>query len=147
MSTDFREGKTGTNAFCWPKETCGSCHLRTACFSEKQKAKRLQLRPNFAELQQLRERWKDQNVREEYRIRSQCERLVNQVTRHGARQARTWGLQAATLQCNLIVMRSNLGILARKLASLVDPPDNSKRDELPAAEDCASGAELLETAA
>ena len=53
-------------------------------------------------------------VRRLYRIRSQCERLVNQVTRHGGRTARSFGLGAAQLQAHLIAMRCNLGVLAKQ---------------------------------
>ena len=48
--------------------------------------------------------------------RSQCERLVNQMTRHGCRRARGWGLGSAQLQAHLIAMRCNLQLLARVLA-------------------------------
>ncbi len=96
-TTDFREGRTGTRGFCWPKATCGSCLLRTTCFGKSAKAKRLVIRRNFEELQMLRRRWEDPKMREQYRVRSQCERLINQVIRHGGRRARAWGLHSATL--------------------------------------------------
>ncbi len=70
-----------------------------------------------AELVAAREDWKRPEVRDAYRVRSQCERLVNQVVRHGGRRARTWGLAAANLQAHFIAMRCNLGLLAQALAT------------------------------
>ena len=51
-------------------------------------------------------------MRAEYPDRSRFERLNHQLTRHGARQARAWGLAAANLQAHAIAMRCNLQLLA-----------------------------------
>ena len=102
--------------FRWPKEACNDCHLRAACCGKKRGGHWVKLHPYERELRAAREDWKRPEVREQYRVRSQCERLVNQVTRHGGRQTRAFGLGAANLQVHLIVMRCNLGLLARKLA-------------------------------
>ena len=68
-------------------------------------------------MHQARKDWEDPNTRELYRRRAECERLVNQMTRHGARRARSWGLGSAQLQAHLIAMRCNLQLLARALAA------------------------------
>ena len=104
----------------WPKETCSGCPLRSNCVTPSREARGygrlVRLHPYEEELTAARERWERPEVREDYRVRSQCERLVNQVVRHGGRKARTWGLAAANLQAHLIAMRCNLGLLAQALA-------------------------------
>ena len=100
----------------WPVETCRSCHLRQACMGKAIRGHRLMLNPFEQQMRQARKDWKEPPVRETYRKRSQCERLVNQMTRHGARRARAWGLRTAHLQAHLIAMRCNLALLARSLA-------------------------------
>lgn len=76
----------------------------------------LDLHPHEQELRAAREAWEDPDVRREYRERSQCERLISQVIRHGGRQARAWGQDAANLQAHAIMMRCNLELFARNLA-------------------------------
>lgn len=105
--------------FRWPTETCTACPLLEACQSPSQRRSGhvVRLHPYEKELVAAREAWERPEVRQDYRTRSQCERLVNQVTRHGARKARTWGLGAANLQVHVIAMRCNLALLARALAA------------------------------
>jgi len=104
------------SAYHWPKEVCNACPLRERCCRNRQGGFRVRLHPHEQELRQAREDWQDPKVRELYRRRSQCERLVNQMTRHGCRRARGWGLGSAQLQAHLIAMRCNLQLLARALA-------------------------------
>jgi hypothetical protein len=105
-----------TSAFRWPRQSCNSCHLRQRCCGNRQGGQHLRLHPHEQQLRQAREDWQDPEFRKLYRRRSECERLVNQMTRHGARQARGWGLGSAQLQAHLIAMRCNLQLLARALA-------------------------------
>lgn len=104
----------------WPKETCAACPRRAACIASLKEKKgygrTVRLHPYEAELVASREAWERPEVREDYRVRSQCERLINQITRHGGRKARAWGLGAANLQAHLIAMRCNLGLLAQALS-------------------------------
>lgn len=101
----------------WPKDACSSCILSARCLPVSRPSGRVvKLHAYEAELVAAREAWERAEVREEYRVRSQCERLVNQMTRHGGRKARTWGLAAANVQAHLIAMRCNLDLLAKKLA-------------------------------
>jgi len=104
------------SAFVWPKDTCAACHLRQRCNGKRQGGHRVRLHPHEQELRRARAEWETPQVREQYRKRSQCERLVNQLTRHGARRARGWGQGSAQLQAHLIAMRCNLQLLARALA-------------------------------
>jgi hypothetical protein len=103
-------------AFIWNKKTCANCSMRQQCQGKRQGGKRIRLHPHEEELRQARQDWLDPEVRQIYRQRSQCERLVNQMVRHGARRARAWGLGSAQLQAHLIAMRCNLQLLARALA-------------------------------
>jgi len=102
--------------FKWSVELCSTCPLRAQCRGEQKGGHRLILHSFEKELRAARETWADPATRQAYRARSQCERLVNQLVRHGARNARAWGIQAAHLQGHLIAARCNLGLLARRLA-------------------------------
>lgn len=118
--------------FKWNAPVCRTCPVRVQCLGvsrpprEGEPArpppgpnarKRLILHAYEADLRAARAAWEDPEVREDYRVRSQCERIVNQMTRHGARQARRWGLAGAQLQVHTIAMGRNLTLLARVLAS------------------------------
>jgi hypothetical protein len=100
----------------WPKSACDACPLSTDCRGETKGGRRVELHPYERELQAARESWRKQDTRTLYRTRTQCERLINQVTRHGGRQARAFGLQNAQLQAHAIAAASNLHLLARALA-------------------------------
>lgn len=102
----------------WAKEDCSTCPRRASCVTPSRQGygRNIKLHAYEAELVAARETWVLPNVREEYRVRSQCERLINQVIRHGGRKARAWGLAAANVQAHLIAMRCNLGLLAQVLA-------------------------------
>lgn len=108
--------KGTASAFRWPTECCLACPMKQRCIGDRKSGCYLRLHPHEQELRQAREDWKDPRIREAYRQRSQCERLVNQMVRHGGRQARSWGLGAAQLQAHLIAIRCNLQLLARALA-------------------------------
>ena len=107
------------STFRWPKEQCKACPLRSRCCGNRQGGHRIRLHAHEEQLRQARKDWQDPKIRELYRRRSECERLVNQMTRHGARRARSWGMASAQLQAHLIAMRCNLQLLARALAVAV----------------------------
>ena len=83
----------------WPKETCSVCPRASSCVAPKRAARGwgriVKLHAYERELVSAREAWESPTVRDDYRVRSQCERLVNQVVRHGGRKAGAWGLAAA----------------------------------------------------
>lgn len=103
--------------FTWTASTCADCPLRPGCCGKRKGGKVLMLHPYEKQMRKDREAWSDPVVREAYRVRSQAERLVNRMTRHGARKARTWGLKAAQLQAHTIGLGTNLDLLARRLAA------------------------------
>jgi hypothetical protein len=103
--------------FVWSKKTCDACPLSQACRGKEKGGRRLQLHPYERELRAAREAWTDPRVRQAYRVRTQCERLVNQVTRYGGRRARAFGLRNAQLQAHSIVAATNLRLLAKALAA------------------------------
>jgi len=102
--------------FAWPKEACSSCPLRKRCLGDAKGRRKLTLHPQERELRKLREDWAKPETRRAYRVRSQCERLVNQMVRHGGRQARAWGLAPTHLQAHAIASTCNLALLAKALA-------------------------------
>lgn len=108
----------------WDKNDCRTCPLAPRCLSasrlRKGYGRLIKLHAYEEELVAAREAWQRPEVREAYRVRSQCERLVNQLTRHGGRKARSWGLAAANIQAHLIAMRCNLGLLAKALAQRIE---------------------------
>jgi hypothetical protein len=112
-----RDHAAAVTTFFWPKEVCAACPRGESCCCENHRGRRLmKLHLYERELRASREAWSRPETRAAYRTRSQCERLVNQITRHGGRKARAWGLGAANLQAHSIVMRCNLELLARSLA-------------------------------
>ncbi len=127
MSTDRRpfwssEHEANAALYVWPKETCDRCPLSDACRGKERGGRRVALHPHEQELREAREVWKDPKARADYRERSQCERLIHEVTRHGGRHARSFGLGNAQVQVHAIAMAGNLRLLARALAALVPLP-------------------------
>lgn len=102
--------------FKWPKEACASCPVSERCRGKSKTRRSLVLHEHERELREVREAWKRPEIQRVYRVRGQCERLINQMTRHGARKARAWGLGAAHAQVHTIASFCNLALLARKLA-------------------------------
>jgi hypothetical protein len=102
--------------FSWEAATCAGCPLRTACVGESNRGRGVVLHPYERDLREIRAEWERPETRTQYRRRSECERLVNQLTRHGARRARAFGLRKANLQVHLIAMRCNLQLLATAVA-------------------------------
>jgi len=100
----------------WPKASCDACPLSARCRGKDTGRRRMMLHPYEDELRAAREAWSRPEIRGLYRTRTQCERLVNQITRYGGRQARAFGLQHAQLQAHAIAMASNLRLLAKALA-------------------------------
>ncbi|MCA9673160.1 MAG: transposase [Myxococcales bacterium] len=104
------------SAFRWSNDDCAQCSLRQRCQGKRQSGHHIRLHPHEQHLRQARANWSDAEYREMYRKRTQGERLVNRMTRHGARQARSHGLAKANLQAHLIAMRANLQLLAIAIA-------------------------------
>ena len=115
-----RPGDTQRDAlkFKWPRTACDGCPLRDKCLESDRRTKTIELHPFERELCQARDDWKEPEVREAYKRRNEHERLKNQLTRHGGRKARAWGLKAANLQAHAIAASTNLTLLARRLAAL-----------------------------
>jgi hypothetical protein len=107
--------------FKWSKESCGACPLSSRCRGASTQPRRLALHPYEAELRNAQAQWADPQVRQAYRLRSQTERLVREMTRRGGRQAPAWGLQSAHLHAHLIAMANNLALLSRAQAGCRPP--------------------------
>jgi hypothetical protein len=102
--------------YAWPRLECDRCPMTDKCLPSGRRIRTLLLHPDEEELRTARQQWERPEVRAEYRTRSQCERLINQMTRHGGRKARAWGLGFAQLQAHAIAAVSNLGLLAKIIA-------------------------------
>jgi hypothetical protein len=105
-----------TLTYKWSASACRDCLLRSACNGQRTRGHQIRLHPHEPELRQARTDWQNDEVRERYRDRSETERLIHQVTRHGGRKAGAPGLGAANLQAHAIAMRNNLALLARAVA-------------------------------
>ena len=114
---NYSEHNLPAYRYKWPKQTCEACSLNAECLGKGCRSKILLLHPLEQELRTHREAWKNPEVRQEYRRRGEFERLIHTSTRHGGRQARTWGLTAANIQAHGIVTTSNLSLLAKALAA------------------------------
>jgi hypothetical protein len=106
--------------FHWSTEHCDSCPVSSRCLSGRRKSRSLRLHPYEEELREQRNRWLEDDVRSAYRQRSQGERLIHTMTRHGCRKARAWGLQAAQVQAHMVAIMSNLKLLAARKWELDD---------------------------
>lgn len=99
--------------FVWSKETCDRCDLSSQCRGTSTQRRRLPLHAFERERRAAQARWSDPSVRDDYRKRSQAERLIREMTRRGARHAQSWGLSGANLQAHLIATANNLALLSR----------------------------------
>jgi hypothetical protein len=130
-----REDGQMAPTFSWPKGSETQCTCADKCPAHRRPPRktggtrpplrRLLLHPDEQELRRLRAEWKTPAIRERYRLRTQGERLIHEMTRRGARQASGWGLVHAALQAQCIAAVNNLRLLATKL---VDAQFNASRD-------------------
>jgi len=121
-----RQSGEATQAFKWDKGSEAECTCSDKCPVHRLRSKkdggqspptrRLVLHPQEQGLRAVRADWERPEVRIRYRLRSQGERLINEMTRRGARRANAWGLDSARLQAYCIAAVNNLKLLARKLA-------------------------------
>jgi hypothetical protein len=99
----------------WPTAICRTCPLQADCCGHSHQGRRLRLHPYEADLRAVREHWPQMSAR--YRMRSQCERLINQITRYGGRQAGGFGLRYAHQQAHVVAATVNLRLLAQALVA------------------------------
>ena len=105
----------------WSKSLCARCSLAQWC-PKLWKWHGIVLHPYEEDLRRAREQWLDPQIRERYKQRSLCERLIYQMTRHGGRHALAFGLQNTWLQVHCIAMRCNLALLSKRLAETFTSP-------------------------
>lgn len=123
--TKREAGRMGPT-FSWPKGSETQCTCADKCPAHRRApletggsrgpVRRLQLHPDEQDLRRLRAEWQTPAIRERYRVRTQGERLIHEMTRRGARHASGWGLSHAALQAHCIAAVNNLRLLAQKLA-------------------------------
>lgn len=124
--TKREDGRMG-QTFSWPKGSEAQCTCADVCPAHRRPSlkaggtrtplRRLLLHPDEQELRRLRDEWKTPEIRQRYRLRTQGERLIHEMTRRGARNASGWGLTHATVQAYCIAAVNNLRLLARRLAA------------------------------
>jgi hypothetical protein len=112
-SARWEESARGAQTVHWPASACGVCPAQSRCQAPKRSGKRVELHAYEEELRSIRAQWKNPATRRAYRNRSPGEGLMRALTRHGARQARAWGLRAVECQAYLIATVSNLKQLAQ----------------------------------
>jgi hypothetical protein len=115
QAKDTRHGLP-TIRFKWPQDACDHCPLREDCLGKGRRSRSVKLSAFEEDLREHRAMWDEPAMKELYRRRAEFERIVNRATRHGARQTRTWGLQAANLQAHAIAACCNLKLLAKALS-------------------------------
>jgi hypothetical protein len=123
--TKREDGRMGPT-FSWPKGSETQCTCAAKCPAHRRPPiktggtrtprRRLLLHPDEQDLRRLRAEWNTSAMRERYRMRTQGERLIHEMTRRGARRASGWGLAHASLQAQCIAAVNNLRLLAKKLA-------------------------------
>ncbi len=116
-----RNGGKECMVFKWPKEACIGCPLAERCMGAsrvgRSAGRRLELHPLEEELRSHRARWQHPDVREDYRRRSEGERLIALMVGHGCRSADTWGLDRARQQAHEVATSCNLSALAKVLGA------------------------------
>jgi hypothetical protein len=120
---DGRMGQT----FFWSAGSEDRCACADMCPAHRRRPlkgggtrtplRRLMLHSDEQELRRLRAEWNTPAIRGRYRLRTQGERLIHEMTRRGARRASAWGLTHATVQANCIAAVNDLRLLARKLVA------------------------------
>lgn len=112
-----RDGEHKAPRFMWAKEGCIDCPFSSECKAKKKTGNsRMLFHHHEEELRAQRAEWDKPETRQQYKKRSQGERLINETVRRGARDAMAWGLGSAELQAYIIAMVNNLSLLARRLS-------------------------------
>lgn len=138
VMTSDRRSRGERTTFVWPLSACATCPVAERCLSPKQlqapaglgpkrrKGRTLQLHPNEEALRAARAAWEDSERRQAYRRRSEVELMIANMVRHGARKARSFGMEAAKLQVHAIAIRCNLELLARELGRTIQGSQPAK---------------------
>lgn len=132
QQTSDRRRTSTTVSYAWPIAKCEGCPLAKRCLPKellkppsaskgrpRTTGRRIILHPEEQRLRNARDKWDTSERRNRYRRRSECELFVARLVRHGARQARAFGLDSARLQVSVIAIRCNLTLIAK--AGNLDP--------------------------
>lgn len=111
----------GGRRFRGTRKQCAGCPLAEQCLGPGRRSRSVNLHAFEEQQRTAREEWARPEVKAAYRVRTQCERLINRMTRHGGRQARAWGLASAHLQAHAIALTNNLALMAKALANAAEP--------------------------
>ena len=108
--------KAGSHQF--PAETCNECMLRAQCTSSAN-GRVVTIHEHEALLQQARLKQETPEFKEEYRLRPRVERVIENQTSKGARNARYYGKQKNGVQLMVHAVIHNFRTIARYLEQTV----------------------------
>ena len=110
--------KAGSHKF--PAETCNECNLRSECTSSV-KGRAVVIHEHEAILQQARQEQETPDFKEEYRLRPRVERVIQNQTSNGARDARYYGKQKTGFQLMVHAVIHNFRTISRFLERTCSP--------------------------
>lgn len=110
--------KAGSHKF--PAETCNECNLRSECTSSA-KGRAVVIHEHEAILQQARQEQETPDFKEKYRLRPRVERVIQNQTSNGARDARYYGKQKTGFQLMVHAVIHNFRTISRFLERTCSP--------------------------
>lgn len=87
---------------------CTECPLRAQCTNAKKGSRQVTIHPYEDKLQQQREYQKTQEFKDDYSKRSNGERAISNITRHGGREARYIGKKKTEWQLIMVGLNHNV---------------------------------------
>jgi hypothetical protein len=94
---------------------CNKCELKDKCTKSKKGERTINLHPYEKELQEKREYQKTDEFKEDYAKRSNGERRISQITRHGGRKSRYKGKEKTLWQLTMVAIGNNIYELMKYL--------------------------------
>ena len=94
---------------------CDKCKLKDKCTKSKKGERTINLHPYEKELQEKREYQKSDEFKEDYAKRSNGERTISQITRHGGRKSRYKGKKKTLWQLTMVSISNNIYELMKYL--------------------------------
>jgi transposase/IS5 family transposase len=89
-------------------ENCQKCPKKDECTKSKDGGRSIGIHPYEEELQEAREYQKTEEFKEDYSKRSNGERTISQLTRHGGRKARYKGKEKTFWQILMVSINNNM---------------------------------------
>jgi hypothetical protein len=90
------------------KKICDKCELKDKCTKSKKGERTISLHPYEKELQEKRDYQKTEKFKKDYAKRSNGERRISQITRHGGRKSRYKGVKKTLWQLTMVSIGNNI---------------------------------------